>query len=106
MANAIEGGADYSKSTAWGVVRGLSEAGFNVDHPLDTTAQECVAVGCEQSVVTDTLRVLSFATRSQATRYASARGLDQAGTIVVRFAPPVSAVDRHRYLSAIAKMER
>jgi hypothetical protein len=86
---------------AWDVVRALSRSGLAVPNALDTTAQECAAVGCDQAVVTDTLRVKSFADSSQARRYAAAHGLDCISTIVVSFAPPVEAADRERYLDEI-----
>jgi hypothetical protein len=78
--------------------------GTNEFPALDTTAQECPSAGCDQAVVTDTLRVKSFASRSQATAYASARGLDRVGTIVVSFAPPLAASDRGVYWKQIREL--
>ncbi|WP_142392565.1 hypothetical protein [Mycobacterium sp. 3519A] len=95
---------DQTQPTAWTVVRGLSRAGLAATNPLDTTAGECPAAGCLQSVVTDQLRVKSFATPVQATRYATARGLQHAGTIAVAFAPPLSHTQRERYWAAIERL--
>jgi hypothetical protein len=92
---------DRSRQTAWSVVRALSRAGLVVTNPLDTTAHECPAAGCLQSVVTDQLRVKSFASSAAAMRFASARGLHHVGTVVVAFAPPLSPADRSRYWAAI-----
>lgn len=101
-ASVTKGG--HREQTAWDVVRGLEHAGFAVPNPLETTAQECPAVGCAQSVVTDTLRVESFETPSQAMRYGSARDLHQVGTIVVSFGPPLSSADRRRYWTEILRL--
>lgn len=75
-----------------------------VPNALDTTAQECAVAGCDQAVVTDTLRVKSFATPELSSRYASPRGLDHAGAIVVSFAPPVSETARAEYWGQIQKV--
>ncbi len=88
------------------IVHALQRAGLAVPNALDTTAQECPVAGCDQAVVTDTLRVKSFATAQLAMRYAAARGLDHAGTVVVSFAPPVSAPERARYWQEIQKLIR
>jgi hypothetical protein len=101
LASPVTGGGERSTRTAWGVVRALSRTGFAATNPLDTTAHECPTAGCEQSVVTDQLRVKSFATPSQASRFASARGLDHVGTVVVAFAPPLSPSDREKYWAQI-----
>lgn len=89
---------------AWDIVHALERANLAVPNPLDTTAQECPAAECDQAVVTDTLRVKSFATAQLSRRYASAHGLDQAGTIVVSFAPPLTASERAQYWEQIQKL--
>src|SRR5262249_12000234 len=91
LASRIMGGGEPAQQTAWGVVRALSRAGSAATNPLDTTAHECPSAGCRQSVVTDQLRVKSFATPKLASQFASARGLNHVGTVVVTFAPPLSA---------------
>ena len=91
---------------AWDVVHALQRAGLAVPNALETTAQECPAAGCDQAVVTDTLRVKSFATAPLAVRYAAARGLDHAGTVVMSFAPPVAPSERARYWQEIQKLIR
>src|SRR5260370_22275721 len=45
--------ADRAPSAA-GVVQAMANAGIPVPRPVDTTAQECPAAGCEQSIGTDT----------------------------------------------------
>jgi hypothetical protein len=97
-------GDNGSTHTAWGLVRALSRAGFATTNPLDTTADECRAAGCRQSVVTDQLRVKSFATASEAARFAAAHGLDHIATLVVTFAPPLSPAERAGYWTEIARL--
>lgn len=92
--------------TAREIVEELGSLGFAVLNPLDTTAQECPRAGCDQSIVTDTLRVKSFPTTGKAQIYAADRRLDQVETIVVSFAPPVSQVERDRYWAQIEKLVR
>lgn len=89
--------------SARAVVQGLSRRGLLVPNPLDTTAEECRSSGRTQSIVTDTLRVWSFATAADAARYANTRGLSCSGNVVVSFAPPLTPADRSRYWSAIVR---
>jgi hypothetical protein len=90
--------------TAQGLVDELARAGFATPHPLDTTAQECPKAGCEQSILTDMFRVDSFETTGAAEKYAVPRGLDQMGTIVVAFAPPLPDSERQRYWQAMVRL--
>ena len=60
--------------------------------------------GCDQSIVTDTLRVKSFPTTGRAEIYAKDRGLDQVETVVVSFAPPIPQAERDRYWAQIQKL--
>jgi hypothetical protein len=99
-ATAMRGG-ELGALTAHGLVDALEKRGFAVPNPLDTTAQECPAAGCDQSIVTDTLRVKSFSTTSRAETYAGNHGLFQVETIVVAFAAPVSQADQDRYRKQI-----
>jgi hypothetical protein len=99
-ATAMRGG-ELGALTARGLVDALDKTGFAVPNPLDTTAQECPAAGCDQSIVTDTLRVKSFSTTSRAETYAGNHGLFQVETIVVAFAAPVSQADQDRYRKQI-----
>jgi hypothetical protein len=89
--------------TALGIVNELTRAGFSAPKPLDTTAQDCPTIGCDQSIVTDTLRVKSFPTTARAESYAAHRDLYQVERIVVEFAPPVSEPARARYRAEIQK---
>lgn len=90
--------------TAQGIVDQLTKLGFEAPNPVDTTAQECPAVGCDQSIVTDTLRVKSFPSTGKAEIYARERGFDQVQTVVVSFAPPVSQPDQDRYWAQIEQL--
>ena len=99
-------GGEMQALTARGIVDELTRMGFAVPNPLDTTAQECPAAGCDQSIVTDTLRVKSFPSTGKAEIYARDRGLDQVETIVVSFAPPVSQAEQDRYWAQIQKLVR
>jgi hypothetical protein len=103
LASSGTSGEGLSKPTAWSVVRALSRAGLAATNPLDTTAQECPSAGCQESVVTDQLRVKSFASGSQASRYAAAHGLQSSGPIVVSFAPPLTAGAREKYWAAVVR---
>lgn len=87
--------------SAAAVVQALGNAGIPVPRPVDTTALECPSAGCEQSIVTDTLRVKSFATPQKAAHYAAAQGLRSDSNIVVAFAPPVNEAARDRYWAAV-----
>lgn len=97
-------GGEMQARTARGVVDELARLGFQVPNPQDTTAQECPAAGCDQSIVTDTLRVKSFPTTGRAEIYAKDRGLDQVETVVVSFAPPIPQAERDRYWAQIEKI--
>jgi hypothetical protein len=98
------GNGELRKQTAWGVVRALTRAGFGAANPLDTTAYECPSAGCQESVVTDQLRVKSFASPQLASRYATARGLNCVGTIVVSFAPPLAENERQKYWAEVVRL--
>lgn len=87
-------------------VQELVRRGLFLPKPLDTTAHDCPAVGCSQSVVTDTLRILSFGTMQQAGNYASPRGLFWSQNLVVAFAPAVPAAERFRYMLAIGTLRQ
>lgn len=90
--------------TASGLIAALGQDGFAVPNPLDTTTQECPTAGCDQAIVTDTMRVKSFATLSQARWYAMTRNLPEFANIVVEFAPPVTTEEREGYLAAIGRL--
>lgn len=92
--------------TAEEVIRALRRAGLAAPHPVDTTAQECDLAQCAQSVVTDTLRVKSFATPAQATQYAVPRGLKHVGPVTVSFPPHMPQAERQKYWSVIAALVR
>lgn len=68
---------------------------------MDTTAAECKSTPCLQSIVTDTVRIKSFATTAQAQSFAADRHLFQVASIVVTFAPPLTPAEQQRYRSAI-----
>ena len=90
--------------TASGLIAALEEDGVAVPNSLDTTAQECPTAGCDQAILTDTIRVKSFATLSQARWYAMTRNLPEFANIVVEFAPPLTAEEREGYLAAIGRL--
>ena len=99
-------GGELGALTARGLVDALNKTGFAVPNPLDTTARECPAAGCSQSIVTDTVQVKSFSTTARAQTYAGDHGLFQVETIVVAFAPPVSQAEQHRYRTQIQFLMR
>jgi len=92
--------------SALAVVHDLSRSGMLVPNPMDITALVCPSNGCDQSIVTDTLRVTSFPTSEAAQRYARQHGLRRSGNVVVAFPPVLTAADRDRYWSAIDEMFR
>jgi hypothetical protein len=96
------GGA--SKSEATDVVNKIVKAGYSAPHPRDTTAQDCPDIGCDQSVVTDTVTVRSFGTTGRAEIYAKPLGLDQVLNLVVSFAPNVPAAEQARTWDGIQKL--
>jgi hypothetical protein len=104
-ATAMRGG-ELGALTARGLVDALNKRGFAVPNPLDTTALECPAAGCSQSIVTDTLQVKSFSTTARAQTYAGDHGLFQVETVVVAFASPVSQAEQHRYRTQIQFLMR
>lgn len=73
-------------------------------NPVDTTQQECRIIGCQQSVVTDRLRIRSFAETGQAQRYAGDTAARQVETIVVTFAPVVPGAEQERYWAEIVRL--
>ena len=70
--------------TARAVIQGLARSGLLVPNPLDVTAQICPSNGCDQSIVTDTVRVTSFPSPEAAKRYAHQRGLRRPETLSLR----------------------
>jgi hypothetical protein len=90
--------------TAKGLIDALNQAGFAAPNPVNATTQDCPTAGCDQSVVTDTVSVKSFATTGKAEIYAKDLGLFQVTTLVVSFAPPMSPVDQDRYRAEILKL--
>ncbi|TPG31885.1 hypothetical protein [Mycolicibacterium hodleri] len=99
-------GGELGALTARGLVNALNDTGFAAPNPVDTTAQECPAAGCDQSIVTDTLRAKSFLSTAKAQTYAGDQGLYQVGTIVVAFAPPISKAEQARYWAHIQSLVR
>jgi PBP1b-binding outer membrane lipoprotein LpoB len=95
---------EMGELTAKGLVDALNQAGFAAPNLVNVTAQDCPAIGCVQSVVTDTLRAKSFATTGQAEIYAKDHDLFQVTTIVVTFAPPMTPADQDRYRAEIQKL--
>lgn len=92
--------------TAVGVVDGITKAGFPAPDPRDATPRDCPDIGCEQSIVTDTVSVMSFATTGKAELYAVPLGLYQVATVVVSFAPAVPESEQSRYVAQIQKLVR
>ena len=97
-------GGEMQALTARGVVDALDKAGFLVPHPQDATSYDCATAGCDQSIVTDTVRVKSFPTTGRAEIYAADHGLDQVETIVVAFAPQITQAEHDRYWTQIQKL--
>lgn len=90
--------------TAHGLAEALTDAGFDMHNPVDTTEQECRAIGCLQSIVTDRMRIRSFAETGQAQKYAGEAGGRQVETVVVTFAPVVPDAEREHYWAEIVRL--
>ena len=91
--------------TANGLVTELVANGYDMVHPVDTTHQECRRIGCEQSVVTDRLRIKSFSSTGAAQKHAGqTTDARQVESIVVEFAPVVPDEERERYWAEIVKL--
>lgn len=90
--------------SARAVVAALALRGVLVPNPMEVTDQVCPAAGCDQSVVTDTMRVTSFSSPSAAARYAQERGLRHWHNIVVAFPPVMAASAQDQYWSAIVRI--
>lgn len=90
--------------TAAGLVAALTAEGVAAPNPLDTTTQECPSAGCQQAIVTDTMRIKSFTSLPQARWYSLTHRLPRFGNIVVEFAPPLTAEERDGYLEAIGRL--
>lgn len=90
--------------TASGLVAALRTEGVEVLNPSDVTAQECPAIGCDQAVVTDRFRIMSFDNSREAQLYAGNQGLHQVATVVVAFAPAVPQPERDEYWAAIVRL--
>ena len=89
--------------SAKAAIRLFARDGIPVPNPLVTTTQECPTAGWQLAVVTDTMRVKSFADEQLAEEYAQLHGANCDGNIVVTFAPPLSRSDRSYYWRAIEK---
>jgi hypothetical protein len=92
--------------TARQVVDALPRAGLPTAHPVDSTAAECPDAGCEQSIVTDQFRILSFAGTGAAEKYAADHGARQVETLALTFSPSVPMADQDRYWAAIVNLAR
>lgn len=90
--------------SALAVVKALARSGFLVPNPLDVTTQICRSNGCDQSIVTDTLRVTSFPSPEAAKLYAHQHGLRHSENVVVAFPPVMATTEQDKYWSAIVKM--
>lgn len=97
-------GNGASKTEAMAVVKAVTKAGLSAPNPRDTTEQDCVEIGCDQSVVTDTVTVRSFGTTGRAEIYAKPLGLQQVLNLVVSYAAGVSSAEQSRYWAEIQKL--
>lgn len=92
--------------TAGQVVDALPRAGLTVLHPVDATSAECPKAGCDQDVVTDRFRIMSFPSTGAAEKYATDHGARQVETLTVSFSPSVPDVERNEYWAAIVRLAR
>lgn len=97
-------GGELHALSALGIIGSIAKAGFAAPDPRDATARDCADIGCDQSIVTDTVSVMSFPTTGRAELYAAPRGLYQVGTVVVSFASTVPESEQSRYRTEIQKL--
>jgi hypothetical protein len=88
------------------LVDALPGAGVPTLHPVDDTGAQCPGVGCDQSIVTDAFRVMSFPSTGAAERYAADHEARQVETLAVSFSPNVPAAERDRDWNAITGLVR
>ncbi|ORV14929.1 hypothetical protein AWB94_04260 [Mycolicibacterium canariasense] len=88
---------------AWAVIHFLGRHGLPTDHPLDVTDQACQDRQCQQSVITDTVQVTSFATAAAAQSYARRHSARATANIVVTFSPVLSTIEREQLWSAVTE---
>ncbi len=92
--------------TAHQVVDALPREGLPTVRPVDSTAAECPDAGCDQSIVTDRFRIMSFPSTSAAEKYAADHGARQVATLAVTFSPGVPPDEQNRYWAAIVRLAR
>lgn len=88
--------------SAGAVVQALRQRGLLVPNPMDVTAQMCPSSRCDQSIVTDTVRVTSFPSSEAARHYADEHGLHCSHNVVAAFPPVLSIAQQDKFWSAIA----
>lgn len=88
------------------VVAALGLRGYPVRNLLDVTDQICPTAGCDQAVVTDALRAMSFSSQAAATRYAREHGLRHWRNVVITFPPEMAAGEQDSYWLAIVEIFR
>lgn len=89
--------------SAWAVIHFLGRHGQPTAHPLDVTDQTCHDRQCQQSVITDTVQVTSFATAAAAQSYARRHSVRTAANIVVTFSPVLSTIEREQLWSTVTE---
>lgn len=92
--------------TAQQVVNALPREGLSVVNPVDGTAAECSTNGCDQEIITDRFRILSFSNTAAAEKYAAAHEARQVETLAVSFSPNVPPAEQDSYWKAIVKLAR
>lgn len=103
VAGCVSSASSQAHTGSSDLIASLAASGLAAPNALDTT-QECLDIGCAQSVVTDTVRITSFPTAAQAEGFAAPRGLYREGKLVVSFAPPLTEADRVPYRQAIQRL--
>jgi hypothetical protein len=86
------------------VVDALKRNGLQPGRPVDTSATNCPAIGCVQSITTERMQVLSFRTSGAAQIYAADHSMRQVMTVVVAFAPTLRAEECQTYWAAITRL--
>jgi hypothetical protein len=103
-ASSASAAAEPDASSAWAVVKVITDAGLAVPNPHDVTAQRCPEIRCAGAVAADTVSIFIFFRSRDAQLYeASGPNGFQIGVVVLEFAPTVDAAQRAAYQRVVVR---
>jgi hypothetical protein len=96
------GGPDVT--SAWALVKVVTDAGLAVPNPRDVTAQRCAEIHCAGAVAADSVSIYIFGMSRDPQLYeASVSNSYQIGDVVLEFAPTVDAAQRTAYERVVSR---